>query len=143
MNSASLAGRYDNPIPTRFLGPIDFLKIPAEEANDITGRMDIFPLFSETIFCHYQQDLFSELLLRNKVHIFLQRVPQCMSPRPDWDPLSRKQLSVSLPPEPTLACGLGGGAVGGTNSDDWKKGGRDTHACGIEGHRVVADGVPI
>jgi hypothetical protein len=31
-NSASLcglAGRYDNPIPTRFLAPIDFLKIPA------------------------------------------------------------------------------------------------------------------
>ena len=32
MNSASLcslAGRYDNPIPTRCLAPIDFLKIPA------------------------------------------------------------------------------------------------------------------
>jgi hypothetical protein len=25
----SLAGRYDNPIPTRFLAPIDCLKIPA------------------------------------------------------------------------------------------------------------------
>ncbi len=33
MNSASLicslAGRYDNPIPPRFLAPMDFLKIPA------------------------------------------------------------------------------------------------------------------
>ncbi len=32
LNSASLwslAGRYDNPIPTRCLAPIDFLKIPA------------------------------------------------------------------------------------------------------------------
>ncbi len=32
MNSTSLcslAGRYDNPIPTRFLAPIDCLKIPA------------------------------------------------------------------------------------------------------------------
>jgi hypothetical protein len=32
MNSASLrslAGRYDKPIPPRFLAPIDFLKIPA------------------------------------------------------------------------------------------------------------------
>ncbi len=32
MNSASLsslAGRYDNPIPLRILGPIDSLKIPA------------------------------------------------------------------------------------------------------------------
>jgi hypothetical protein len=25
----SLAGRYDNPIPSRFLAPIDCLKIPA------------------------------------------------------------------------------------------------------------------
>ncbi len=34
MNSASLfslAGRYDNPIPTRCLAPIDFLKIPVNE----------------------------------------------------------------------------------------------------------------
>jgi hypothetical protein len=33
MNSASLcslAGRYDNPIPTRFLAPIDCFKIPAQ-----------------------------------------------------------------------------------------------------------------
>jgi hypothetical protein len=26
----SLAGRYDNPIPTRLLAPIDSLKIPAQ-----------------------------------------------------------------------------------------------------------------
>jgi hypothetical protein len=35
INSASLcsmAGRYDNPIPTRCLAPIDFLIIPAEHA---------------------------------------------------------------------------------------------------------------
>jgi hypothetical protein len=34
MNSAclcSLAGRYDNPITTRFLAPLDCLKIPAQE----------------------------------------------------------------------------------------------------------------
>ncbi len=33
INSASLCslvGRYDNPIPTRFLAPIDCLKIPAQ-----------------------------------------------------------------------------------------------------------------
>jgi hypothetical protein len=33
INSASLcslAGQYDNPIPTRFLAPIDCLKIPAQ-----------------------------------------------------------------------------------------------------------------
>jgi hypothetical protein len=27
----SLAGLYDNPIPTRFLAPIDYLKIPAQD----------------------------------------------------------------------------------------------------------------
>jgi hypothetical protein len=35
-NSASLcslAGRYDNPIPIRFLAPIDCLKIPALESG--------------------------------------------------------------------------------------------------------------
>jgi hypothetical protein len=33
-NSARLcsqAGRYDNPIPTRFLAPVDCLKIPAQD----------------------------------------------------------------------------------------------------------------
>ncbi len=30
---SSLAGRYDNPIPTRFLAPIDCLKIPAQEGK--------------------------------------------------------------------------------------------------------------
>jgi hypothetical protein len=35
MNSASLCsleGRYDNPIPPRFLAPIDSLKIPAQKS---------------------------------------------------------------------------------------------------------------
>ncbi len=38
MNSTSLcslAGRYDNPIPTRFLAPIDCLKMPA--LNGVVG----------------------------------------------------------------------------------------------------------
>jgi hypothetical protein len=39
----SLAGPYDNPIPTRFLGPIDCLKIPAllivpEKSIPLGGR---------------------------------------------------------------------------------------------------------
>jgi hypothetical protein len=32
-NLCSLAGRYDNPIPTRFLAPIDCLKIPAQHVS--------------------------------------------------------------------------------------------------------------
>ena len=46
MNSASLCslvGRYDNPIPTRFLAPIDCLKIPALYAS-ATGRIRMKPL---------------------------------------------------------------------------------------------------
>ncbi len=42
MNSASvcsLAGRYDNPIPTRCLAPIDCLIIPAQEQSDEEERM--------------------------------------------------------------------------------------------------------
>ncbi len=34
----SLAGRYDNPIPTRFLAPIDCLKIPAQFYNPIVHK---------------------------------------------------------------------------------------------------------
>jgi hypothetical protein len=37
MNSSSLcrlADRYDNPIPTLFLAPIDCLKIPAQDTDD-------------------------------------------------------------------------------------------------------------
>ncbi len=45
MNSASLcslAGRYDNPIPPRFLAPIDYLKIPAQ----VTGRMHVLSVLT-------------------------------------------------------------------------------------------------
>ncbi len=41
MNSASLcslAGRYDNPIPTWFLAPIDYLKIPAQVWSKWAGN---------------------------------------------------------------------------------------------------------
>ncbi len=41
INSASLcslAGRYNNPIPTRFLAPIDCLKIPEQELGEKRGR---------------------------------------------------------------------------------------------------------
>jgi hypothetical protein len=39
MNSASLVGRYNNPIPTLFLAPIDYLKIPSLPAfADVKSR---------------------------------------------------------------------------------------------------------
>ncbi len=46
MNSVSLcslAGRYANPIPTRFLVPVDCLKIPAQETRWVP---EIFPTYS-------------------------------------------------------------------------------------------------
>jgi hypothetical protein len=42
INSASLcslAGRYDNPIPTRFLAPIECLKIPAQDVEGALPAM--------------------------------------------------------------------------------------------------------
>jgi hypothetical protein len=44
MNSVSLcslAGRYDNPIPTWFLAPIDCLKIPAQRLH---SQAELVPL---------------------------------------------------------------------------------------------------
>ncbi len=41
MNSVSLcslAGQYDNPIPTRFLAPIDYLKIPAQDCYELRNE---------------------------------------------------------------------------------------------------------
>ncbi len=58
INSASLcslAGRYDNPIPTRCLAPIDFLKIPAlamlteREGLKFKGRDLAYALFVHTV----------------------------------------------------------------------------------------------
>ncbi len=61
MNSASLcslAGRYDNPIPTRCLAPIDCLKIPALYDNPIPSRflapVDCYKI-PETATTHYRR----------------------------------------------------------------------------------------
>ncbi len=35
----SLAGRYDNPIPTRFLAPIDCYKIPAQDSLPVSKEL--------------------------------------------------------------------------------------------------------
>ncbi len=35
----SLAGRYDNPIPTRFLAPIDCYKIPARYSLPVSKEL--------------------------------------------------------------------------------------------------------
>ncbi len=33
----AMASRYDNPIPTQFLAPIDFSKIPAQDDSSMLG----------------------------------------------------------------------------------------------------------
>jgi hypothetical protein len=58
MNSASLcslAGRYDNPFPPRFLAPIDFLKIPALPSR--------FPMALEFLCCFPWLLLFVDAIL--------------------------------------------------------------------------------
>jgi hypothetical protein len=60
-NSASLcslAVRYDNPIPTRFLAPIDCLKIPA---LDVLGGRGIYSLLD------MHQDVFNRKFCGNGV----------------------------------------------------------------------------
>jgi hypothetical protein len=46
----SLAGRYDNPIPTRFLAPIDCLKIPALIDHGIF-TVD-YPVYDDYLIVH-------------------------------------------------------------------------------------------
>jgi hypothetical protein len=69
INSASLwspAGRYDNPIPTRLIAPIDCLKIPALESAEVLCFLlgtfcsllwnHIFPLHAGwPEFCHFHR----------------------------------------------------------------------------------------
>jgi hypothetical protein len=54
---------------------------------------------------------------------YIPRVPQCLTPRLNWDPVSRK--SVCLPPEPkggtNSPAGEGVGESQFGNSDDWRK----------------------
>ena len=46
----SLAGRYDNPVPPRFLAPMDFIKVPALERKDwkrqVNNRRNGWPFSS-------------------------------------------------------------------------------------------------
>jgi hypothetical protein len=49
-NSASLcslAGRYDNPIPTQCLAPTDFLKIPALDGTELEFLKNLWGLGTE------------------------------------------------------------------------------------------------
>jgi hypothetical protein len=52
-NLHSLADRYDNPFPTRFLAPIDCLKIPAQMSNDF-----LYLLLLKSVACNSIISLF-------------------------------------------------------------------------------------
>jgi hypothetical protein len=43
----SLAGQYDNPIPTRCLAPIDFLKIPDLDGTELDFLKNLWGLGTE------------------------------------------------------------------------------------------------
>ncbi len=137
-NSASLcslAGRYDNSIPTSFLATIDCLKIPAQDAfksDDLSP-----PWLSEcTLLCTYTAGP------PYKVHIhYTPRVQQRLSHRPHWSPLPPlPHVTVSLPRNQrgggNLACGWGGGK-GSSISDDWRKSLAMSLICGPPDRAVL------
>ncbi len=65
INSASLcslAGRYDNPIPPRFLTPIRFLKIPAQGTDKSLSFSALQALYSSDLTASYHShDLYNTL----------------------------------------------------------------------------------
>jgi hypothetical protein len=75
------------------------------------GSADAYKYYLESRLCNHH---FFILFLSQSTYI--PRVPQGLSPGPNWDPhpLSRKQ--VCPPPEPKIDDG-----GGGPNSDDWRK----------------------
>ncbi len=53
---------------------------------------------------------------------YISRVPQCLYPRPKWDPLALPQANVCLPSHQRRGANSPAGeGVGGPNSDDWRK----------------------
>jgi hypothetical protein len=73
MNSASLCslvGRYDNPLPPRFLAPIDSLKIPAllTTKSDTVGGGGVAS--TKKIFCAIQNENIEHALQNVHVLIF-------------------------------------------------------------------------
>ena len=92
INSASLcslAGRYDNPIPTRCLAPIDFLKIPALishwptgiDSHSLVGYRGKKPLWSSTMLYKknkhdrttklYTHTLYTKLNITTYIHVHI------------------------------------------------------------------------
>ncbi len=79
MNSASLcslAGRYDNPIPPRFLVPIDSLKIPALMPHMQNGNCCRMLLIATCTHCNpsYRHFLPTPFIFHRqdaKIHVFL------------------------------------------------------------------------
>ncbi len=69
----SLAGRYDNPIPPRFLAPINSLKMPA-----LTSFTCVSAFFWASVFCE-----FSGLFLCSDIpptHPKMHHTPRCWTP---------------------------------------------------------------
>jgi hypothetical protein len=81
MNSASLcslAGRYDNPIPTQCLAPIDCLKIPAQATQlGGSGSLESIPGFFKSLEirlsghrCFFEIDVIWRVATGGFLHFF-------------------------------------------------------------------------
>jgi hypothetical protein len=83
MNSASLcslAGRYDNPIPPRFLAPIDSLKIPAQVQTGKVCKQNAIQLRSQQILnpcCTYSLTLTLTVLSYSNHLVPARNEPKC------------------------------------------------------------------
>jgi hypothetical protein len=90
MNSASLcnlAGRYDNPIPPRFLAPIDSLKIPALLKLQAVKRPFELDFSKDVTHCNHGMLLcisldINALLYTGPLHIFMHFIQHCFICRP-------------------------------------------------------------
>ncbi len=107
MNSASLAGRYDNPIPTRCLAPTDFLKISSSVRYQLwqkhfllkqliqksvkRGRRGMYLyLYSMQYLCHTCHILFSGGNIIQKIYLPV----KVSSPDGNFDTLVRIYLAI-------------------------------------------------
>ncbi len=132
----SLAGRYDNPIPIRFLAPIDCSRIPAQHSCHITFSVHL--CFESTVTTLHQQNATAYrghrqnkriVFRRNPLKIFLQLIFFLLMlfltggqrARPKFEPWTYLSAGRQLNRHPTPKIALDGNVC--VSSDgSWRRG---------------------
>jgi hypothetical protein len=78
------------------------------------------------IHAHHNTTLLCVHIVYRQHEVHIPRVPQCLSPCPNWDPHTPPPASECVPPPGTKRGGRHTrlrvrGCMGGLNSDDWRK----------------------